>query len=90
VYRDITERKERERQLSTLMDNIPGMVYRCRNEPGWPMEFVSEGCQELTGYDPEALESDDLSYGRTSSSRKIAKRSGRASSEASRMRARFW
>jgi len=63
VYRDITERKERERQLSTLMDNIPGMVYRCRNEPGWPMEFVSEGCQELTGYDPEALESDDLSYG---------------------------
>jgi PAS domain S-box-containing protein len=67
---DVTKREqrkaelhERERQLSTLMDNIPGMMYRCANEPGWPMEFVSEGCAELTGYDAELLESGAVSWG---------------------------
>jgi two-component system, cell cycle sensor histidine kinase and response regulator CckA len=62
VTRDISERihaeaalQETERRLSTLMDHFPGMAYRCRNEPGWPMEFVSNGAAELTGYDPEDL-----------------------------------
>ncbi|MCU4972771.1 PAS domain S-box protein [Halobacteria archaeon AArc-m2/3/4] len=68
--RDVTERREyeraleeRERQLSTLMENVPGMVYRCRNERGWPMEFVSDACREITGYEPEALESGAVNYG---------------------------
>ncbi|MXR21101.1 PAS domain S-box protein [Halobacterium bonnevillei] len=63
VVRDITERRERERQLAALIDNVPGMVYRCRNERGWPMAFVSDGCRELTGYDSETLESGAVSYG---------------------------
>ena len=46
---------ERERQLSTLMKNLPGMAYRCLNHPRWPKTFVSEGCQALTGYTPEEL-----------------------------------
>jgi PAS domain S-box-containing protein len=40
LARDITERKERERQLDTLITNLPGIVYRCSNEPEWPMELV--------------------------------------------------
>jgi PAS domain S-box-containing protein len=70
IAQDITDRKERkrklemrERRLSTLMANVPGMVYRCRNDPGWPMEFVSDACEELTGYDPEALETGEISWG---------------------------
>ena len=46
---------ERERQLSTLMKNLPGMAYRCVNDPRWPKTFVSEGCVALTGYSPEDL-----------------------------------
>ncbi|WP_135830506.1 PAS domain S-box protein [Halorussus halobius] len=70
VVRDVTDRRERERalaerkrQLSTLVDNVPGMVYRCRNEPDWPMAFVSDACRDLTGYDPEAFERGDVSWG---------------------------
>ena len=62
VCSGITERKEAEsalresqRALSTLMSNLPGMAYRCLNDRNWTMEFVSEGCHELTGYQPEAL-----------------------------------
>jgi PAS domain S-box-containing protein len=62
VARDITQRKQTEkalfesqRMLSTLMSNLPGMAYRCLNDAHWTMQFVSEGCYDLTGYQPEAL-----------------------------------
>jgi len=46
---------ESERRLETLMGNLPGMAYRCQNEPDWTMVFVSNGCFELTGYRPTDL-----------------------------------
>jgi PAS domain S-box-containing protein len=62
VIRDITERKkaeealrESQRTLATLMSNLPGMAYRCRNDPDRTMEFVSEGCLGLTGFLPADL-----------------------------------
>ncbi|MDY7077782.1 MAG: PAS domain-containing protein [Chloroflexota bacterium] len=67
IITDITERKqieemlhENQRQLVTLMGNLPGMAYRCSNEPGWAMDFVSEGCIALTGYTPAELTDTDL------------------------------
>lgn len=42
--------RESQRSLQSLIGNLPGMAYRCRHEPGWTMEFVSEGCETLTGY----------------------------------------
>jgi PAS domain S-box-containing protein len=56
--------KETRRQLSTLMSNLPGMAYRCGNDPDWTFRFASEGCLSLTGYKADELVGNaKLSYG---------------------------
>ncbi len=71
IILDLSERVEAEtalqetqRTLMTLMGNLPGMVYRCKSDPDWTMEFMSSGCSELTGYVPEDfLQNQNVSYG---------------------------
>jgi len=62
MVEDISERKEMEKILfdserskAVLLDNLPGMAYRCAFDRDWTMQFISEGCLELTGYKPESL-----------------------------------
>ncbi len=59
---DITQRKlvemalhESQRTMTTLLSNLLGMAYRCRQDSEWTMEFVSEACLKLTGYKAEDL-----------------------------------
>ena len=56
---DISERIAEEellhannRSLSGLLNDLSGMVYRCRNDKYWTMEYISGGCKDLTGYMP--------------------------------------
>lgn len=60
VFRDQTKEceqqhklEERERKFSTLVSNLPGFIYRCRNDKHWTMEFISEGCKDITGFSPD-------------------------------------
>jgi len=62
VVSDITSSKQAEIELKnqfntyyTLLQNLNGMVYNCENDNKWTMNFVSEGCFNLTGYKPEDL-----------------------------------
>ncbi len=59
---DITRRKrvthdleEHQRILSTLMSNLPGMAYKCKHDEQRTIEFLSDGCVLLTGYNPRDL-----------------------------------
>ena len=47
--------KESERSKSVLLSHLPGLAYRCKYDKDWTMQYVSEGCLELTGYEPQSL-----------------------------------
>ncbi|MBE9610308.1 ATP-binding protein [Chitinilyticum piscinae] len=44
---------QREAQFRTLVDNIPGVVFRCQVDYPWGMEYINEEIQRLTGYTQE-------------------------------------
>jgi len=55
-YQETEKRlRENEKMLSALLDNLPGMAYQCKSDENWTMLFVSNYCEELTGYKPDQL-----------------------------------
>ena len=47
--------RDSQRVISNLIKNLPGIAYRCFNDKEWTMQFVSDGCFDLTGYEPSEL-----------------------------------
>ncbi len=55
---DLSEQKalqnsllEKEQQYRSLVNNLPGVAFRCEISPQWPMIFASPSIKELTGYE---------------------------------------
>ncbi|MGQ9819662.1 MAG: PAS domain-containing sensor histidine kinase [Candidatus Kapaibacteriales bacterium] len=46
---------EKERFYYALLQNLPGFVYRCRNDRYWTMEYLSDQFYKITGYLPEEV-----------------------------------
>lgn len=42
--------KENEAKFRSLISNIPGIAYRCLTDKEWPMVFISEAVENITGY----------------------------------------
>lgn len=38
---------------SEFVYELPGFLYRCANNKNWTMKFISDGCTDITGYEPE-------------------------------------
>lgn len=70
LVEDVTERRKNElaivnseRKLANLISNLPGFVYRCRNDEGWTMTYLSDACKEILGYaSEEIVGSKDIAY----------------------------
>lgn len=50
IERDVEEDKE---EFSTLISHVPGILYQCKMDKDWTMEFISDGIEDLTGYSPD-------------------------------------
>ncbi len=57
VGTDVTARRQTEialyqseRRFRTLVDKVPGAVYRCRGDADWTVEFISDAIAPITGY----------------------------------------
>ncbi len=66
---DISQRKEAERRLReserkfrTLAENIPGVVYLCKNDARYSMLFLNDAVERLTGYPAEDFLQDRISF----------------------------
>jgi PAS domain S-box-containing protein len=46
------EMKESNKKLSTIINNLRGVVFRCNNDAEWTMQYISDGIYELAGYLP--------------------------------------
>ncbi len=84
VVRDHTEQfalqtrlRYSEQQLENLMNNLPGVIYRCLNDHKFTLTFLSKGIVALTGYSAnEILEDKNFKYSELilPSDRKIRKK----------------
>lgn len=59
-YRDVTERVQSQRaladsreRLAHLIRNLPGLVYRCRADRDFTLEYVSDYSRHILGYEPD-------------------------------------
>lgn len=48
-----TESRAKQQQFLNVVNNIPGITYRCAPECPWNLYFVSDEIQHITGYPPE-------------------------------------
>ncbi|MFX0072231.1 MAG: PAS domain S-box protein [Candidatus Hermodarchaeota archaeon] len=66
---DITEKwmieqklRESDEKFRTLAENIPGVIYLCKNDERWTMLYLNNAVKQLTGYPKEDFISDQISF----------------------------
>lgn len=57
-YRERMRRtlRSQERFMQSLIDNLPGIVFRCRLDEDWSLLFLSDGIEALTGWSAAELQ----------------------------------
>lgn len=49
------ELRQNEKQLSSLMNNMPGVAFRCRLDKDWSMLYINDAVEALTGWTANAF-----------------------------------
>jgi PAS domain S-box-containing protein len=69
LIRNITEKKnaeillaKSEQKFRTLAENIPGVIYLCRNDETFSMLYLSDGIKHITGYQAEDFTSGKINF----------------------------
>lgn len=57
---DLSQRKaiekairEKDQQLRSMMNNIPGVTFRCNLDKNWSMRLISDAVTQMTGWTPD-------------------------------------
>jgi len=50
---NLAELEKSRTQFESVINNLPGITYRCKADDKWTMEFISSFIEELTGYPAE-------------------------------------
>lgn len=50
-YNASQELKGSKEQFRSVINNLPGITYRCKNDEHWTMVFISEEAARMTGYE---------------------------------------
>jgi len=54
---------ESDRKYKTLVETLPGIIYRCKNDSNWTMDFISPKIVRLSGYPArDLINNKKLSY----------------------------
>gem|GEM_PF-2264581 len=67
---EITERYQKEKRIlqsesryHSMVENLPGFVYRCLDDEYWTIKFASRNIRNITGYDySDVLDNNKLTY----------------------------
>ncbi|MFW6383861.1 MAG: PAS domain S-box protein [Halodesulfurarchaeum sp.] len=65
IHQDVDDRKRAQLALQEereLFRQGPVVVFQWREEPGWPIEYVSENVEEVLGYATEELETEPVEF----------------------------
>nr|WP_321230210.1 PAS domain S-box protein [uncultured Psychroserpens sp.] len=54
---------ESNRKFDALINNIKGILFRCKNNKDYTMHYISEGCLEITGYAFDDFKNEIINYG---------------------------
>jgi len=54
-----------EQRHRSMLENLPGVVYRCMNDDNWTMLFISDEVERMTGYPAKSfIRNRDISFAR--------------------------